>query len=493
MTAQPQEQIEAADLPDDVREALGRLISTEVGPGRCAVAEAAWADRPMGAAANQWVADELVVVEAAEKVKSWADARALAALARLHEAVGLVVEENAASTAFYVAGAMDHAAVVSETMTAAVDEVALATGLAVSAVSGRVQLAMDAARDQRCAPVTAALARGELSLDRAVRTQTAVEGLDPEIARAVCARLLEPGRDGKVRSHRWFLRELRRQVALHTPDETEARADALSRRDAYGWLESDGTGTMRIAGGAGRVTSALDRLDELARALRQAGDSRTLAQLRSDLALDLLLFGWADPLHLPDDAPETSRRTFVGQPPVAHTTLVVSLSTLLGLDEQPGELVGHGFVSATQARQIACVAGSTWRRLVVDPADGTALELSTTRYRPTAAMAEQVAALDGVCQAPGCTVPASRCDLDHSRPWPSGDTSTANLRSRHRRHHNHRTRRTWTTQDHDDGSTSWRTVSGREYLSYRHRYDDPHNQPVSAAEVERAEPDPPPF
>ncbi len=320
-----------------------------------------------------------------------------------------------------------------------------------------------------------------------------LQGLDPEVARAVCARLLEPGRDGTVRSHRWFVREVRRQAALHTADEAQARVDAMARRDTYGWLESNGTGAVRITGEGGRVTAALDRVDDLARASRQAGDPRTLAQLRSDFALDLLLFGWIDVDQLPEDAPETTRRSFVGQPPVAHTTLVVSLTTLLGLDEQPGELVGHGFVSATQARQLACVAGSTWRRLVVDPADGTALELSTTRYRPTAAMAEQVAALDGICQSPGCTVPASRCDLDHSRPWPSGDTTTANLRSRHRRHHNHRTRRTWTTQDHDDGSTRWRTVGGREYLSYRYPYDDPFSRPVSEVEVERAEPDLPPF
>lgn len=41
-----------------------------------------------------------MVIEAAEVVKAWVDAQALAALARLHEATGLVVEENAASTGF---------------------------------------------------------------------------------------------------------------------------------------------------------------------------------------------------------------------------------------------------------------------------------------------------------------------------------------------------------------------------------------------------------
>lgn len=196
---------------------------------------------------------------------------------------------------------------------------------------------------------------------------------------------------------------------------------------------------------------------------------------------------------------------------------------MLGLDNRPGEIVGHGFVSAAHARQMACATGSVWRRLVIDPVDGTALELSTTRYRPTAAIVEQVAARDGMCQAPGCTVPAARCDVDHERPWPAGETALGNLTARHRRHHNHKTRGTWTIVATDDprsdpaaaegdqgqphardgdrvvrssptGSVQWRTVGGREYLVQRHRYDDPTSTPVIPAEVSAAEVDlPPPF
>jgi hypothetical protein len=125
--------------------------------------------------------------------------------------------------------------------------------------------------------------------------------------------------------------------------------------------------------------------------------------------------------------------------------------------------------------------------LVTDPVDGIALELSTKRYRPTLAMAEQVAALDGVCQAPGCIVPASRCDLDHSLPWPTGPTRVGNLKSRHRRHHNHKTRGTWSTEDHPDGSTCWRTIGGRDYLVGRYRYDDPLSRPTTTADRDATE------
>jgi hypothetical protein len=172
----------------------------------------------------------------------------------------------------------------------------------------------------------------------------------------------------------------------------------------------------------------------------------------------------------------------------------VALTTLLGVDDQPGEIPGHGFVPAAVARNIAGAAGSVWRRLVTDPLDGTALELSTMRYRPTERMAQQVAALDGICQAPGCTVPAARCDLDHEVPWPSGPTTVRNLRSRHRRHHNHKTRGTWRARPGPGGSTRWTTVSGRDYLSHRYRYDDPFARPADQAEICAAEVDaPPPF
>jgi hypothetical protein len=471
---------EAAPLDDDAP-------PTDAERARWAAVEASFHDRPVTDLAQAWVEQELRVIETAETLKAWADALSLTAMRRLHEAVGMVVQEQADTiSVMYDNDAVSYSAVAAETMTTAVDEVALATGLPESQVAARLELALDPER--RFAPVVEALTRGEVSLERSLRIQQATSALDPDVCRAVSMRLLAPMADGSVRSHRSFVRELRRQVAVHTADPAEARAEALRRRCAYGWLEPDGTGRLTVTGEAGRVTAALDRVDGLARGLRAGGDTRTLEQLRSDLTLDLVLYGWA----APDQVPEPARPTFAGQAPSAHVTLVVALTTLLGVDEQPGEIPGHGFVPAAVARNIAGAAGSVWKRLVTDPLDGTALELSTARYRPTLRMAQEVAALDGICQAPGCTVPADRCDLDHELPWPSGPTTVRNLRPRHRRHHNHKTRGTWRAHPEPGGRTRWTTVSGRDYLSHRYRYDDPLARPVSSAEISNAEVDPPP-
>ena len=178
--------------------------------------------------------------------------------------------------------------------------------------------------------------------------------------------------------------------------------------------------------------------------------------------------------------------TFVGQAPAARVTLVVSLATLLGEEHGVGEIPGYGYVSGEHARQLATARGSVWRRLVSDPVTGAALDLTTYRYRPTPAMANTIAALDGVCTAPGCTTAAHRCDVDHNRPWPAGPTAIANLSARDRRHHNHKTRGTWTATTDSDGITLWQTCSARSYLTGRHNYDDPLSKPVTDAELDAA-------
>ena len=267
-------------LDDRVREAE---------TARWAAVDASFHDRPVSDLAQAWVEQELRVLDEVEAVKSQADAVGLAALRRLHEAVGMVVQENADWRSLYDHNVASFATVQAETMTASVDEVALATGLPEGQVAERLALALD--DEQRATPLLAALDRGEVRLDRAIRIHDATRDLDPEVARAVSIRLLAPNRDGSVRSHRSFTRELRRQVAVHTRDPQVARAAALKQRCAYGWLEADGTGRLTVTGEGARVAGALDRVDGLARSLRSAGDTRTLAQLRSDVALDLLLYG----------------------------------------------------------------------------------------------------------------------------------------------------------------------------------------------------------
>lgn len=140
----------------------------------------------------------------------------------------------------------------------------------------------------------------------------------------------------------------------------------------------------------------------------------------SDLALDLII-GRADGLAVPNYAR-----------PIINVT--VPLETLAGLGDEPGRLSGGTAIPADLARVIATKEGATWYRLLTDP-EGDPVSLSTTSYAPTPPIWRYVVATQGVCAHEGCDRPAVECELDHDDPWPSGPTSTENLRPRCRRHH----------------------------------------------------------
>ena len=93
---------------------------------------------------------------------------------------------------------------------------------------------------------------------------------------------------------------------------------------------------------------------------------------------------------------------------------------LLGWDEQPGELAGHGPIPAMLARHIAADATGTWRRLITDPPTGALLDRGTTTYRPPANLTAFVIAREQTCTFAGCRRAAHRCDLDHEQPASTG-------------------------------------------------------------------------
>lgn len=83
--------------------------------------------------------------------------------------------------------------------------------------------------------------------------------------------------------------------------------------------------------------------------------------------------------------------------------------------------------------------GATQRAVSTAPTQAD----QTDTYAPTVAIAETVRARDPVCTFPGCGVPASRCDLDHTVPHPRGPTSVDNLSPRSRRCHRYKTANLW--------------------------------------------------
>ena len=182
----------------------------------------------------------------------------------------------------------------------------------------------------------------------------------------------------------------------------------------------DGTGQLAITASVDEVRLARHRLHLAAKERRTAGDERTIEQLMSDLALDLLV-GRADDVPVPAYAR-----------PVINVT--VSLETLAGISDDLGQLSGGTVIPADLARAIATREGATWYRMLTDQA-GDFVRLSTRSYQPTGPIWRHVVAEQPTCAHPACDRPSVECELDHVIEWPRGATSTDNLQPLCRRHH----------------------------------------------------------
>src|SRR5690625_4082296 len=113
-----------------------------------------------------------------------------------------------------------------------------------------------------------------------------------------------------------------------------------------------------------------------------------------------------------------------GKPVTVNVT--VPYSTLIGIDDHPGQLAGYGTITADVARRIA--AAGTWRRILTDPVNGAPLDYGRTRYEPPPDLAAFIALRDGQCTFPGCTRTAHTSQVDHTTPYGhGGPTAHTNL------------------------------------------------------------------
>ncbi len=88
-------------------------------------------------------------------------------------------------------------------------------------------------------------------------------------------------------------------------------------------------------------------------------------------------------------------------------------------------------------------------------------------YRPSAALDEFVRFRDLTCRFPNCDVPAELCDIDHTVPWPFGQTHPSNLKCMCRKDHLLKTFWDgWSDVQFPDGSVEWTSPTGRTYVTY---------------------------
>jgi hypothetical protein len=311
--------------------------------------------------------------------------------------------------------------------------------------------------------------------------------MEDEAARAVQSRVLGRMPGQSVAATR---KAVRRAVVAADPEGAERRHVCERARRRLVWCpEADGMATISFYTTAQVGSAFMAAVDRRARPCGPE-DSRTVGQRRADALAALVISGavvrlngtqdadmvWgvADAGAAADAGVRFSGTTAAGATsptPAALVQVVVGIDTLLGGDEEPGELRGYGPITAREARELAFASGSTWRRLLTAP-DGTLIHADPHTYRPAAPVARMVRLRDRHCAFPGCAMPAARCDLDHARPFDhdvpaaGGATMPQNLQALCRRHHRLKTAGLWSAErDAATDSARWTSPSGHSYTT----------------------------
>jgi hypothetical protein len=363
----------------------------------------------------------------------------------------------------------------------------------------------------------ALLDQGTMPVHRARAFVAELEVYDDELAAELDAQLA----DKAALLPAWRIRQAVRRAALVAdPDSAALRqATRTAGRQVTLQDQDDGQASVSLTGPAVPLTRWYATLDERARALRAAGDPRTLDNLRFDLAVAAFPCSSHSPAdgsstddgrgrRRPDAAPPASDAAAglrlsgvetapsdcrMSRPVQAH--IVVPVETALGLSNEPAWLDGYGWISAPTSRQLLVdaelrrICAQTGTGVLVDAdardrrppptpeglraalldlvrGDDGSVPLGDVGWRteaehdPSEPLREHVVLRDRHCDGPtGSSTPASRCDLDHTKPYPEGPTAAWNLAARSRR--THQLKHYGWTPIRTTTSTVWTSPSGQ--------------------------------
>lgn len=250
--------------------------------------------------------------------------------------------------------------------------------------------------------------------------------------------------------------------------------DAREKRAVWVKDVGDGMTQLGLLGPSALVHGAFERLTQIAKAAQvpeflpgresvqeqsgagghaDAPDQRTIAQLRTDLALDLLLTG-APAGH---DTSEGLLAAIRGS-----VSITVPVTTLMGDDTTPAELNGRIPIDPATARRFAGAA-SGWDRILTHPITGALLAVD--RYRPGSDLKRHLSARDQRCRFPTCGYASIGCDVDHHHDAAlGGATSESNLGHLCRRHHMLKHHSPWAVESLGGGVYAWTSPTGKIYI-----------------------------
>lgn len=254
-----------------------------------------------------------------------------------------------------------------------------------------------------------------------------------------------------------FRRRLRRRADdLRAHTLAERHREAVQRRRIWVEAGDDGMGWLNVHAPIVELRAIHGRATAMAGALvTRDGEQRTLDQLRADVVCDLLIDG---------ETASTPSEARGIRPTVAVTVPVLTL-----MDDGAGEFAsieGIGPIPTERAREL-CGASDGWMRVLTHPETGVVLSVGRDRYRPPASLRRLVRWRSERCMAPGCGMPADRCQIDHNLAWAeSGCTEHTNLAPFCQGHHTVKHHGGWRVRQLPDsgGAIEWISPAGRRYV-----------------------------
>jgi hypothetical protein len=259
-------------------------------------------------------------------------------------------------------------------------------------------------------------------------------GVDRSTAIEVATRVL----DAAASLTTGQLRARIQRLVLETDPESARQCyeDAVADRALIREANPDGTANLRgIQLPPHKAGTAMARINTYAQKLKNAGDSRSIDQIRADVFLDLL-----------------NGRQLADHGSKGVVDITVDLKTLTELSDTPGDLAGYGPVIADIARQVTHAQQNSEWRMTVTNESGDIIHVGTTSRRPTLAMKRLIQARHRRCIHPGCRIPAIQCDIDHRvAVIDGGPTCPCNLAPLCRHHHRAKHEGRWKYLKHGTG------------------------------------------
>jgi hypothetical protein len=353
----------------------------------------------------------------------------------------------------------------------------LAAALRVTEHVAQTMIVLAEALVHRYPQVLESLAGARMTERHAEILVEAVELVEPHLRDRVLLAALGLAETESVGSFRRAMRKLVDSVRVATLP--ERHEEALQARRVVVEPADDGMAWLSAYLPAVEARAIHGRVTAIAKVLgAREQETRSLDQLRADVLGDLLIEGETG-VH-----PAEARGI--------RATVAVTVPALALLDDVRGvegggsaTVEGVGPIPLERAREL-CGGAEGWMRILTHPETGMVLSVGREQYRPPSALRRLVRWRADRCMAPGCGIPASRCEIDHTVAWEhGGQTALDNLAPLCKGHHTVKHHGGWIVRhvDGSGGALEWTSPAGRRY-----RVEPERRVPVFRAAAESGAP-----